>query len=808
MSHRIRLSRAALMALAGVASSPLAYAAGYEPTSEEQYLLELINRARLDPRTEVYRHAGYAWGSPAGAAAPDLTEGLASFAIDPMPKQPLAFNLSLMRSVRDYSATLLNANSPPVTNYGGTSPTSRAMSAGYPFIYGGSAAESLTLSTSPAPAALTPSFLARQYGNLFVDAGVAGRVDRRLILDPTYQEIGVAVATKSNYTGTGAPAAAVLTAFDAATRTSMDGWRLPIMTGVVYTDGVTDNGSYDVGEGMGGVTVVATRSSDGATVATTSTFASGGYSLQLPDSGTYTMRFSGGALAAPITYRDVVVGNANMKRDAGPRLGVWEGTSSAKWSTAANWASAVPDGAGADVVVTGDAGIDVDQPRTVGSMRFLPGPYTTSQVHVTASAGGKLTLDTSGGVGLIDTGRGSVTITAPIQLNVPTEVVVGMQGTNVLGLSTLSGAISGSGGITKLGRGILQIPGNNTFQGGVNIVEGWVETFQGGTFGTGPVTIGWGPNTAYMSVLGGTHANEIRVAPGTGVRNLYMRSNNGVGTLSGAMTLSHDLIVTVASGSRLNLTGSIGETGGSYGLTVQATGATVGLAGANTYTGRTTMTSGVLTLSGSIAASAGLTVTGGTVQFTTDQDLKGLDVQRALSGTQSLDLNGRALRLFAADLVNAERDFAAQLALTGVDGIYDSTVAPGVTLGYAIQPDGFLLAKKVKPGDANVSGAVDFDDLLVLAKHYGAAGQYWGEGDFTRDGVVNFDDLLVLAKNYGQVLPAAPAFVAAEFQADWNLASTAAASVPEPATTLIGGLVLMGGSGRYRRRRQPRPGAA
>jgi choice-of-anchor C domain-containing protein len=56
----------------------------------------------------------------------------------------------------------------------------------------------------------------------------------------------------------------------------------------------------------------------------------------------------------------------------------------------------------------------------------------------------------------------------------------------------------------------------------------------------------------------------------------------------------------------------------------------------------------------------------------------------------------------------------------------------------------------VPPGDANEDLRVGFDDLLVLAQHYGSTGASWNDGDFDGDGVVGFSDLLALAQHYGE----------------------------------------------------------
>lgn len=81
-------------------------------------------------------------------------------------------------------------------------------------------------------------------------------------------------------------------------------------------------------------------------------------------------------------------------------------------------------------------------------------------------------------------------------------------------------------------------------------------------------------------------------------------------------------------------------------------------------------------------------------------------------------------------------------------------------------------AVRLQVGDATLDGAVNFDDLLILAQNYGHVGvTLWTEGDFTSDTNIDFDDLLALAQNYS----------GASLQADWVLAQSV---VPEPGSAL------------------------
>ena len=109
-----------------------------EPTEYEQYLLELVNRARANPTAEVSRidaeatsQPGY-WGSytrfnsyDGFAGAPSLNEGPPTlggsvYRIHSAARQPLAFNPALIDGARAYVAQMQTSDSIN-HNLGGTS---------------------------------------------------------------------------------------------------------------------------------------------------------------------------------------------------------------------------------------------------------------------------------------------------------------------------------------------------------------------------------------------------------------------------------------------------------------------------------------------------------------------------------------------------------------------------------------------------------------------------------------------------------------------------------------------------------------
>jgi hypothetical protein len=81
------------------------------------------------------------------------------------------------------------------------------------------------------------------------------------------------------------------------------------LLGVMIADADGDR-FYDIGEGLGGITVTAQGS---AGIFTTTTWSSGGYQMVLPP-GSYTVTFTGAGLAAPLVYT-VTMAAANLKLD-------------------------------------------------------------------------------------------------------------------------------------------------------------------------------------------------------------------------------------------------------------------------------------------------------------------------------------------------------------------------------------------------------------------------------------------------------------------------------------------------------------
>jgi hypothetical protein len=263
------------------------------PTDHEQYLLELINRARADPAAEAARYGI------------DLNEGLPAGTITPDAKQPLAFDACLIEAARGHSQWMIDTDTFSHVGAGGSMPWDRAEDAGYDWDGMG---ENIAAKYTTAPSFDITAWVADLHEALFVDDDYPERGHRKNLCAGEFEDIGNGVVT-GVYTIDQTDYNALMITEDFG----YDGGGA-VLTGVVYDDElVADDGFYTPGEGLGEVSLTAVRAADGSKFAAT-TFSSGGYNLPLPP-GTYTVTAAGGQLAGSITASGVAVGSENVKVD-------------------------------------------------------------------------------------------------------------------------------------------------------------------------------------------------------------------------------------------------------------------------------------------------------------------------------------------------------------------------------------------------------------------------------------------------------------------------------------------------------------
>ncbi|WP_425091011.1 CAP domain-containing protein [Tropicimonas sp. S265A] len=262
---------------AAAAPDPNAYALSWAGlTEEEQLVVELINRARIDPQAEVAR----------------LNEPLAS-GIPSAPAEPLAVTPELSAASRAHSQDMDDRNFFAHTNPSGETPGDRAVDAGHGEPYVGENIGWIASGSKPTGAAAQTRVEAH-HENLWESDG-----HQKNLMNASHSEIGVGYDYGSQQGLNGSTHV-----------TQMFGDRgINYLTGVVIKDGDADD-FYDMGEGLGGVKVTA---DDGADTYTTSTWDAGGYTLALPP-GSYHVTFEGGGLKSAYAS-NITIGDDNVKLD-------------------------------------------------------------------------------------------------------------------------------------------------------------------------------------------------------------------------------------------------------------------------------------------------------------------------------------------------------------------------------------------------------------------------------------------------------------------------------------------------------------
>jgi len=248
---------------------------------QEQLLLELVNRARLDPAGEAAR---------LGVA---LNEGLAAGTISAASKQPLAGSDQLAAAAEAHSTHMLNVDQFAHSGIGDGDPGSRMTAAGYVFTGSFTFGENIAFQGTTGAVNET-AFAIANYNGLFIDAGISGRGHRLNILGENFREIGMGEVA-GQFTQNGHVFnSAMLTQDFAKTGTNV------FITGVAIND-TNGNNFYDIGEARGGVT--ATLKSGATTLGSDVTEPAGGWGVALaPVSSSIGVTFSGGGLP-----HDVVV---------------------------------------------------------------------------------------------------------------------------------------------------------------------------------------------------------------------------------------------------------------------------------------------------------------------------------------------------------------------------------------------------------------------------------------------------------------------------------------------------------------------
>jgi autotransporter-associated beta strand protein len=361
----------------------------------------------------------------------------------------------------------------------------------------------------------------------------------------------------------------------------------------------------------------------------------------------------------------------------------WLLSGGGSWGVAANWANGtipqhqedIADFTGA---ISGPSTITLDGNRTVGQINF----NNANAYTLAAGSGGILTLDNAGSLATITDAGGAHFITAPVTLN--SSVSLDVQ--NPTDTLSISGPISGNGGVLVSGNGTVTFSGINTYGGATTITGGTLlvagpAALPAGTSILNNTALSIQAGSSVMPTIAGRLSGSGTLIIGSSSSPAYLRLAPGSGTIS-------ESSLVINPGSTLDIATNA--------LAINFTAGNDPAATIRSYL-QTGYNGGAWTGAGIVSSIA--------------------------AGDPGLYSVGYADGNTDAGTPAAANQVFLQLALAGdanLDGIVNFADLLVVAQNYGKTGEDWA------HGDFNYDGIVNFPDLLLVAQNYGqqiAAGQ-------------------------------------------------------------------------------------
>jgi len=203
-----------------------------------------------------------------------------------------------------------------------------------------------------------------------------------------------------------------------------------------------------------------------------------------------------------------------------------------------------------------------------------------------------------------------VTLSSAINLGSTTRTVVAHDGSAAVD-GALSGVLSGTGGLTKTGDGVLELSGSNTYSGATTVAGGTLRIDGNSRLGNTTTTLTISNAGVLEVTAAGTLTNAITIGAGHGV---LANSSSGALVIAGAVSKDGAVLTSRSSSGTNIFTGVI--SGASANSDFIVDGGTTVFSNAMIYNGPTIITNGgtlVLGVDNAMPSGSNLILGGGTL---------------------------------------------------------------------------------------------------------------------------------------------------------------------------------------------------